>query len=385
MNKEVKRHKRAYKFFMNLLKGWIIHRFNYEYESLKDVEEPFLLLPNHNLELDPMVVGLAVGKQIYFVGSEHLTRKGFGTWFLNRYFKLIIHRKGRKGMASSIEMLRTMREGNSVCLFPEGNRSFNGLTMEIPPATAKLARKSGAKLVTYRIEGGYLADPRWSLKPRRGKITGKIAHIYEPEELKAMTDAEVYEAICKDLWEDAYATQEKVMTPFKGKELALGIESTVFMCPKCRKFASLHSKGNEITCDCGFRAVYDVYGYITDDEGKKYTVTELDAMQKAYLKECIPTHDAEKPFFTDPALIQEIGENHVILKEMQDTLAAYLDRLEYGGHVVPYEEITGMAIYSRNVLLIYTKSEDIHYEFRFDKMCSALKYLYLFNSVKEER
>lgn len=381
---ELKRHKFAYRFFLGLLKGFMKHHFNFEYENLKDVEGPFLLLPNHNLELDPIVVGMAAGQQTYFVASEHLTRKGFGTWFLTRYFKPIIHRKGRKGMASSIEMLRTLKNGQNVCLFPEGNRSFNGLTMEIPPATAKLARKSGAKLITYRLQGAYLTDPRWSLTVRRGKITGKVVHIYEPEELKAMTDAEVYEAICRDLYEDAYATQEKQMIPYKGKNLALGLESTVFMCPDCKQIGTLHSKGDEIACDCGFHAIYDVYGYLTDDHGKKYTVTQLDQLQKAALAEYIPAHDPEKPFFADPAKAQEIGENHELVRETEGTLSAYGDRLDCCGHEISYDDITGMAIYSRNVLLLYTKSEDVHYEFRFDKMCSALKYLYLFNLIKEK-
>lgn len=45
-----------------------------------------------------------------------------------------------------------------VCIFPEGNRSFNGLTGDILPTIGRVAGRCGMKLVTYRIEGGYLND-----------------------------------------------------------------------------------------------------------------------------------------------------------------------------------------------------------------------------------
>jgi len=380
---ELTRHKRAYAFFGGALRKAVERIFNYEYDSLKDIEGPYLLLPNHNLELDPIIIGLITGRQIYFVASEHLTRKGFGTWFLMRYFKPIIHRKGRKGMASSIEMLKTLRSGHSVCLFPEGNRSFNGLTGEIPHATAKLAKKSGAKLVTYRVEGGYLTNPRWSLTIRKGKLKGKLVHVYEPEELKAMTDDQVYEAICQDLFEDAYATQEREMVAFKGKKLALGMESTLYMCPECKRIGMLHSDNTTLSCDCGFQAVYDEYGYLTDTRGKKYTITELDAFQKEYLAEIIADYDNIEPLFADPIKMQEIGEDHAVIRTEDGILTAYTDRLESCGHLIPYSDITGMAIYSRNVLVLYTKSEDRHYEVRSEMTFNALKYLYLYQLIKK--
>ena len=58
-------------------------------------------------------------------------------------------------------VMRRLRKGGSVAIFAEGNRSFNGLTGDILPATGKLARSSGASLVTFRFSGGYLSSPRW--------------------------------------------------------------------------------------------------------------------------------------------------------------------------------------------------------------------------------
>ena len=273
-----------HRIFFNLLRPPIALfcrlKFNYSYESLKHVEGPYLLLPTHNLELDPIIVGAAAGNHLYFVASEHLSRKGFVTKLLNYFLQPIYHYKGRNGAHTVKAILKTLRSGTSICLFPEGNRSFNGLTCPIPPATAKMARKSGAKLITYKFDGQYLTHPRWATTLRRGKLRGKIVHIYTPEEMQAMSDQELHDSIVRDLSVDAYDVQSREMIPYKGKKLAYGMESTVFVCPKCGNIGTLHTDDTHLFCDCGYRAAYDAYGYLTDPDGGRTTVTDLDQMQR---------------------------------------------------------------------------------------------------------
>ena len=382
---ELQRHQWTFRIllpFCHLFAKW---KFNYSFDDLSRIDGPYLLLPNHNLELDPIVVGLAAGKQIYFVASEHLTRKGFATKLLNYFFHPIIHQKGRLGIRSTAQILKTLRSGSSICLFPEGNRSFNGLTGAIPPATGKLARKSGVKLVTYRFEGAYLTNPRWSLSLRRGKLRGRLIHVYTPEELSAMTDTQINEAIRRDLYEDAYATQHREMVSFKGKNLALGIESTLFACPNCHQIGTLHSSGNSISCRCGFHAIYNTYGFLTDNNRKNYTVTQLDSQQRTLLRQLITATVPDQPLFSDSVTLQTIGDDHTLLKEETGSLAAYVDHLVCCDHTVNYCDILGMAIYSRNVLILHTDSGSKHFEIRGSQMFSALKYLYLFEITKEEQ
>ena len=90
--REMRRYRRAFAFFRFVLKPFLRRKFGYRYDDLSKIEGPYLLLANHNTEFDPMFVGLATKKQLFFVASEHIMRKGFGTWFLTRYFHPIIHR-----------------------------------------------------------------------------------------------------------------------------------------------------------------------------------------------------------------------------------------------------------------------------------------------------
>lgn len=381
---ELQRHQMTFTVLMPFITPILKWMFRYRFDDLSRIEGPYLLLANHNLELDPAVVGVAAGKQLYFVASEHIMRKGFGTWFLMYFFHPIIHRKGKQGVYTVKQMLKTLKDGNSVCIFPEGNRSFNGLTGEIMPSIGKVARRSGAKLVTYRIEGGYLTQPRWSLSLRRGKLRGRLMHVYSPEELKTMTDQQVNQIICEDLYEDAYETQKRERIAFRGKNLALGLETTLFTCPDCGKIGTLHSEGNRFYCDCGFSAVYDVYGELTDGTGRKYTVTELDAMQLKALQERLRDYCGTEPLFSDQVTMYEIGKDHTVLRTEEGTLAAYSDRMECCGQQIPYDRIQGMAVYSRNSVIIHTEGVDGHIEIKSDKMFCALKYLYLYNAKEKE-
>ena len=379
---ELRRHQMVFKVLMPFIHILTKVKFNYEYDSLKEIEGPYLLLANHNMELDPVLVGEAVGKQIYFVASEHLMRKGFVTKLLMHFVKPIIHMKGRQGAKTVKQMLRELQEGHKVCIFPEGNRSFNGVTMDMEASIARVAKKAKVKLITFRIEGGYLSQPRWSTGTRRGKTRGRLINIYTPEQLSEMSDAQICEAIIADLHEDAYETQKREQVKFKGKNLALGLESTVFVCPKCGEIGKLHSEDDRFYCECGFSSVYDAYGYLTDTEGKVYTVTELDEIQQKVLKERVENCDANDALFEDQVTMYRIGANHELISTEVGSLSAFTDRLEFGGDTYDFKGMDGMAIYSRNALVFHHEKLEGHLEVKSDIGFNALKYLYLYQMTK---
>lgn len=373
----IKRHRMVFKI-IPAIKVFLKYRFNYTFDSLKNIDGPYLLLANHNLELDPAIVGVAAGKHLYFVASEHIMRKGIGTWILMTFFKPIIHQKGKQGMNTIKEMLKTLKDGHSVCIFPEGNRSFNGLTGEILPSIGKVARVSGAKLVTFRVEGGYLSQPRWSTTLRKGKMHGRLVKIYSVEELKEMSDKQINQAICTDLYEDAYATQKREKIAFKGKNLALGMESTVFACPKCNCIGTLHTDTDHLYCDCGFKAKYDVYGDLTTEDGEIFTVTGLDQLQKDELEKKVLSADGEQKLFEDDVTVYEINNDHTLSNTYASKLSAYRDHLKIGEEIIPFSKIQGLAIVSRNNMIMHVKGKDGHIEIKSDISFSALKYLYLY-------
>lgn len=137
--------------------------------------------------------------------------------------------------------------------------------MPVTETTGKLVKASGATLVTYRIEGGYLAQPRWASNRRKGTIYGHPAGVYSPEMLAAMSEAEIDDTITRDLHFDIWDWQKsrpegpaKYICAKGGS--AEGLEKAVCSCPECGRIGELYSRGSEAGCSCGFKVRFDETG-----------------------------------------------------------------------------------------------------------------------------
>ena len=355
--------------------------FNYSCESLKDIEGPYLLLANHTTDADAAFLGVASPKHTYFVATENITRFKFWGKILMHVFDPIIHYKGMHGIRTTRMMLRHLKNGRCVAMFPEGNRTFNGITCPIPPVTGQLAKACGTTLVTYRIKGGYFMSPRWHKNSRRGKVWGEIAGVYKAEELKKMSAEEVNAIIERDLHVDAYEEQKKNPRRYKGKDVAESLESAIFLCPKCGSINHLHSQGNRFFCDCGYEATFDEYGYLDEDGGQVRTVTELDAAQRQYIDNLTATSGANE-LFEDDISEEFVDTEHVVADARPVTLKAFADHFLVNDKVVSFDDIEAIAINQRNLLMLHIKGKEGHFQYRGPVFFNALKYLYVFRAAK---
>ena len=74
---ERKRHVRFWNVMRHLVGFWMRRKVNLSLDDLSDIPAPYLLLCNHTTNLDPIFVGLAMGRQAYFVATENVLHKGF--------------------------------------------------------------------------------------------------------------------------------------------------------------------------------------------------------------------------------------------------------------------------------------------------------------------
>ena len=174
--------KKRHLFFWGLLRPlvslFLRLKFGYQFKSPKALPPQYIVLSNHVTDWDPLFVAVALKKQMYFVGSEHIARWKRAYKLLKYVFAPIMRPKGASAMAAVMSILRHVKKGANVCLFPEGVRSWDGRPCPILPSTAKLVQKAGVGLVTFRITGGYFVSPMWSDGLRRGKISGAPVGIY---------------------------------------------------------------------------------------------------------------------------------------------------------------------------------------------------------------
>ncbi len=372
-----RRHLRFWRFITRPAKWWTGRKFNFTFDDAGSIEGPYLVLCNHVTNYDPILVGLTLHNQAYFVAAENVLHKGFASRMLMRYFCPIIHQKGQMGLRSAKEMQQTLKAGSSVVLFPEGNRCFAGLTEDIPPVTAKIAKKAG-KLVCLRLEGGYLTQPRWGTTLRKGQLHCRLANVYDAEQLKAMTDEEVLAAIREDLFEDAFARQRELgidAPDFEGEHLALGLESALFMCPDCEGISTLRSDDEGIFCTspgCRFHTDYTPQGFF--DSGRFTTVAEWDAWQQEQLAALMTAHAPGETLFADDITLHlENSETPGRILGLTDGIFFQADGKD------ALHPLTGFAIFSRNTIVAQVGNPAQSCTLTGDMRFNALKYRYLYH------
>ena len=134
MEQALARHKRVYRFCKAALGGALRNIYGFHPEKADVGKGPFLITANHNGELDPALLALSFSEHMYFVSSEHVFRKGFLSWLLVYLFAPIARVKGMTDATAALNIIRAIKRNTNVCLFAEGNRSYNGVTGPIFPA-----------------------------------------------------------------------------------------------------------------------------------------------------------------------------------------------------------------------------------------------------------
>ena len=317
-----RRRKRSWDFSQLVIGPWMRNKFDFSHDDFEpaDIEGPVLVAINHACAYDPILLGIAFrNKPLTFIASEHILR--MKTWgpVLDRHFSLIPHQKGAKSSRTALVAMKRIKRGESIFLAAEGEQTWDGRSMPVMPYTGKLVKGSGATLVTYMLEGGYLSAPRWSMETRKGKVYGHMVNVYSPDTLKEMTDEEVEAAIAKDLWFDTWEwqkTRPEGPVRFKCKVgFAEGLERDVFTCPECGAFGTLRSSGDNIGCSCGFKVRMTDTGFF-EPAVPVETIVDWEKLDRealtARMKELRENGSAEETliFADDNVTLVSIGDDH---------------------------------------------------------------------------
>jgi len=374
---------KRHKFFYNLIRPlgylFLFLKFGYTYDKARDLPERYIVLSNHTTDYDFLLVAASFPDHMYFVGSEHVARWKLLHSLLTYFLGFIARPKGTTASSTVLEMLRTVRNGANVCLFAEGARSWDGVTGPILPSTGKVIKKARCGLVTYRIEGGYFASPRWAgAATRRGRLHGTPVHIYTAEQISAMTVDEINEAIRRDLHEDAYARQAASPARYRGKAPAERIESMLFLCPHCGGVETLSSQDDTVSCrECGLTFRYTEYGML---EGAPFeTLRELYAWQ---LEQVEQAADTDVIYTAGSASLSTLAD-HQETPLCQGPVSMDRHTLTCGDVTIPMDQITNLAMHGRWGIVFSTS--DTYYELKVDPQFNALKFHLFYEAYKAPR
>lgn len=156
---------------------------------------PVLIASNHQSFLDPPLIGNLYKTEMVFFARKSLF-KGFGKWLYPQWNAIPIDQE-KPDMSSMKTVIRNLKEGWRVLVFPEGQRTLDGSINEAAPGIGMIAAKAGVPIQPVRIFGADKALPRGSGKISFARITVKVGPpiLLTPEEFKAYSNKEGYLAL----------------------------------------------------------------------------------------------------------------------------------------------------------------------------------------------
>lgn len=343
------------------------------------IRQQSLILLNHQTPFDQFFVGMYCAKPVYYMATEDIFSNGWVSKLIKWLVAPIPIKKQTTDIKAVMNCIKVAREGGNICIAPEGNRTYSGKTEYMNPAIAPMAKKLGLPIVLFRIEGGYGKEPRWSDVVRRGKLEVTISRIISPEEAKTMTNDE----LAKVIEEGLYVNEACVDREFHHRNLAQYLERAIYVCPECG-LSSFESHGDLLACKkCGRQTRYlptkELQGVGFDSPFR--FVNDWYEYQKDFVNAFDPTVFTDKPIYEDRAKVSEVIVYKCKEVLMEDAaVRLFGDRIELGDTVLPFEEISTVAVLGKNKLNIY--HTDKLYQLKSNKRFNALKYVNLFYRSK---
>jgi 1-acyl-sn-glycerol-3-phosphate acyltransferase len=243
-----------------------VHIYNSELKSMP--KGGCVVLATHTSNKDHFLTAMALyPRRVTFVMSEHF----FAGKLLRPILKImnaIPKKMFCPDTRSVLSMIRAIREGNTLLLFPEGRLTCNGKSCPITPGTAELIHNLGVPVYTITAEGAGKTFPKWAKKPRIGRIDVHLSKLFDGPELKEMhlddIDRKITDAISHNAWESLPDVK------FKSKAPAEGLDGILWRCPECGAEHTLICENNTIICqNCSLSATVDAHGQITGVHGIK--------------------------------------------------------------------------------------------------------------------
>ncbi len=189
----------------------------------------FLVCANHQSQLDPPAIGVALKADIGYVAKKEL--------FANPVFGFIIRRLGAIAIdrtrlrRETIDGLRrTLAQGKPVLMFPEGTRSRDGEIADPKIGTGLLAHAAGAAILPACVQNTRLWPRTWK---RDRRIVIRFGEPITPEWLTSIPrNREGFRQIATEIIRRIRVLQSKTPAPSSPAKGDDGPVEKANTCPK---------------------------------------------------------------------------------------------------------------------------------------------------------
>ncbi len=256
-------------------------------DVIKNDRDPFILISNHFNTWDSFVVMKNIKKNIRFVATEiaylDLPKK-IGMGILARTIR---KRVGKTDMAATRKIFDYLKQGYAIGLFPEGDNTFSGKSLNIYKNTGRLLKTAAVDVVLVKQRGGYISQPRWAdYFSKKGEVHTHTSTLITKEELENLTPTQINKIVKDALSNNDYDFQREMMIPLERKNRAEGIERLVYYCNNCNSVLTVFGKEHDIICSkCGDIGHINEFEFI---EGNKFdNLVDYNKFQYSKIEEVI--------------------------------------------------------------------------------------------------
>ena len=156
---------------------------------------PLILAVNHASFFDPPLAGICSKRGVFYLARKTLLKWPFFGPLFPAMNVIPVERDGND-MSALREVIKKVKEGNAVLLFPEGTRSIDGKLQPARAGIGLVIAKTGAPVLPMRIFGAYDAFPKNARRFQFSRITvviGEPIH-FSAEEI-SNTSRETYQTL----------------------------------------------------------------------------------------------------------------------------------------------------------------------------------------------
>ena len=158
-----------------------------------------ILAPNHASYLDPPILGISLKRRVTYLAKDYLFKHGFVGFILRSIGAYPVKSESGNDFRSIRDLVRILKGGHCVVVFPEGTRSETGQMKEPESGIGFLAMKSGAWVVPVYIEGSYAAFPKGAKGFKCRPIQVTYGEAFIPAENRAWEALGDYMAVSEDI------------------------------------------------------------------------------------------------------------------------------------------------------------------------------------------
>ena len=341
----------------------------------------YLVVMNHQTGFDQFFISMAFRQPVYFIASEDIFSMGWVSRLIEWIAAPIPIKKQTTDLKAMRMCMQVAKEGGTIALAPEGNRTFSGRTGYFNPAIIKLVKMLKLPLAIYRIEGGYGVQPRWSDVVRRGRMRGYVKRVIEPEEYLPLSTDELHALLTEELHVDEANDAHEYRHP----RLAEYLERAMYVCPHCG-LSEFESSGDVIACKKCERQIRYLPNTrlqgINCDFPFPFVAQWYD-YQEQFINALDLAPYTDTPLYRDSVKMWGVipYQNKVLLEETVQ-LRLYGDRIEAGSEdaprfVFPFADTGTVTVLGKNKINLYYG--DKLYQFWGSERFNALRYVNIFH------